>query len=235
MSDADLIELILECRRLRLERLLAVAQLLDLVDAVLDRGAFEALHALGDLLLLARHLLGLTLRVGDVARAAGALRLLQLALRVLQPLQRGRRLRRAHLTAVGGRLPHLIGRFAHPSRGIAQVRAVLLARQLLEPARRFLDLIGQLPLAVAAARAGLLPAPRAAAGARPPAPAGAPAPSASPPARRPSGPTAAAGRAARSRTGWPSCPSRARTSRPGPRPSDSARRRHRRRPAGAAC
>ena len=152
-----LIELVLERRRLRLERLLAIAELLDLVDAVLGGGAFEALHALGNLLLIARHLLGLTLRVGDVTRAARALRLLQLALRVLQPLQRGGRLRRAHLAAVGRRLPHLVGRLAHPSRGIHQIGAVLFARQLLEPPRRFLDLIGQLPLAARRRPPRLLP------------------------------------------------------------------------------
>ena len=231
MSDADLVELLLECRRLRLERLLALAQLLDLVDAVLDGGAFEAFHAFGDLLLLARHLLGLPLRVCDVARAARLLRLLQLALRLLQPLERGGRLRGAHLTAVGRRLPHLVGRLAHLPRGLHQLRPVLLARQLLEPARRFLDLIGELPLAVAAARAALLP--------------GRALPLALgflllPPRQllqllgelvdlliR----LLLLGALRASRTGWPSCRARARTGRRDPRPSGSARRRRRRRPA----
>ena len=134
--------------------------------------------------------------------------------------------------AVGRRLPHRVGGLLQLPRRLLQLRTILFARQLLELPRRFFGLIGERALRVAAALALPLPR-RAGAAARLPAPGAAPAPSASRRARRSSDRPAAATRAARSRTGWPSCRLRARTGRRAPRPS-SGRRRHRRHPAAAA-
>ncbi len=151
------IELLLELADFLFERAFPLHELLRLFLTALTRGV-EPLDVVGDLLLLARELLGLLQRVLHVALGAARLRLLQPPLRLLEPLQRRGRLGAAALLAVGGRLAHRIGRLAQLPRRLHQLRPVLLARQLFEPARRFFRLVRELALLLTGAAArGLLP------------------------------------------------------------------------------
>ena len=59
------------------------------------------------------------------------------------------------LRSVGRRLPHGVRRFLQLSRGLLQVLTLLLARQLLQPARRLFEFLRELTLGVAAAAARL--------------------------------------------------------------------------------
>ena len=123
--SGGLLDLLLEPGHLGLELVLALAQLL---DALLPRvaGCVEALHAFGNLLLLARDLFSLPQGVLHVPFGAARLRLLQPLLCFLQPIERGGGLRGARLP-VRRRLPHLVGRLPQLPRGVAELGPVLLA------------------------------------------------------------------------------------------------------------
>src|SRR5262249_32930625 len=115
------------------------------------------LHLVGDLFLLGRELLGGAHRVLQIALAALRLALIELLQRLAQPLFGGGGLRAAVARLVGGGAAHRIGRFAQAPRGAAQLLAGLLPRELLEPARGLLGLVGQRALrARPAAAAGLI-------------------------------------------------------------------------------
>ena len=137
------------------ELFLPLAQLLDALRALSAR-RFEIRRRIGDVALLARDLLGLLPGIPDVALGAAALALLELALRFLQPFERRRRLGRRRRVAIRRRPPHRVGRVAQLARRLRQIGAVLLARQLLEPACGFFDLLRQRPLLTVAAAAALL-------------------------------------------------------------------------------
>ena len=141
----------------------AIELLFELADLLLERGlrsmsccafswrrspaAIEPLDVVGDLLLLARKLLGLLLRVLDVALGAARLRLLQLPLRVLAADRAPAAACAPRcLLAVRRRLPHRVGRLRSCRADCVQLRPVLLARELLEPARRLLGLVRELAL-----------------------------------------------------------------------------------------
>ena len=140
-SPAVCSHLLLERGHFGLELVLALAQLLDFLLPRIA-GAIEPFDAFRDLLLFARDLIGLPQCVLDIALGAARLRLLQPLLRLLQSIERGGRLRGARLP-VGRRLPHLVGRLAKLPCGVAELRPVLFPRQLLEAARRLLDLFGE--------------------------------------------------------------------------------------------
>ncbi len=144
------IELILERGDLLLQRVLALPELLGAGGAIAARG--QILHLVGDVALLALNLLGLALRILDVAFGARALRALQLTLDVAQPFGGGRRLARGARIAVRGRALHRVGRLLHLARGLGEIRTILLARQPFEPAGRFFGLLRQRALEIAAAR-----------------------------------------------------------------------------------
>ncbi len=94
-------------------------------------------------------------RLLHVALAASRLVVLQLLLRLPELVERRLRLRAAVLRSVRRGLPHRVRRFLQLARGILQVLPLLLARQLLEPARRLFELLRELTLRVAAAAARL--------------------------------------------------------------------------------
>ena len=112
--------------------------------------------SLGDVLLLFRDLLGLALRVGDVALAARLLIALELTLRVAQPIGGRGGLAGRRRIALGRGALHRIGGAAQLPRGVGQVLAILIARQLLELPRGFFGLLGERALQVAAVAAGRL-------------------------------------------------------------------------------
>ena len=79
---------------------------------------------------------------------------LQLALHVAQPIGGGGRLPGGARIAAGRGAPHRVGCLLHLPRGLAQVGTILLARQPFELPRRFLGLLRQRALQIAAARVG---------------------------------------------------------------------------------
>ena len=139
------IDLLFELADLLLHRTLAVEQLLHLLTVAFSRSA-EPAHLVGDLLLFLHDLLGPARGIGDVTFRAARLRPLQLLLRLPQPFQCFRRLRPRCLLAVGGGTAHRVGGLTQLLRRLRQVGAILLARQLLEPSRRFFGLLRQLAL-----------------------------------------------------------------------------------------
>ena len=94
------------------------------------------------------------MRILHVTLAAPVLVLLQLLLRLPQLVERRGCLRAGILRPVGCCLAHRVRRVLELARRVLQILALLFARQLLEPPRRFLDFLGELPLRVAAATAG---------------------------------------------------------------------------------
>ena len=149
------IELLLEIGDLVLERVLALAEHLRLLNAI-GAGLRQLACIVGDVLLLLRDLRGLALRISHVALAARGLVALQLPLRLAQPIGGGGRLPGRRRIALRRGAAHRIGRVAQLARGVGEVLAVLIARQFLELARRFLGLLGQRALQVAAVAAGRL-------------------------------------------------------------------------------
>ena len=208
-----------------------------LLDAAVRRRGLEPLDVVGDLLLLAGDLLGLPQRVCDVALGAAGLRLLQLALRLLQPLERRRRpaprrsARRWPPPAASHRRPRAAAAPTASSSGRFSSRDSCSSRRAASSAcSASCALAAAPPPPTPAGRRGAL---RAAA--RPPAPAAAPAPSASPSARR------ASDRACCCWARWRGLVLvrhlvELQLEQVGEvlRPSGSARRRRRRHPAGAA-
>src|SRR5207247_1148887 len=145
------IEIVFELAELALEIVLLLVDALRLLAPLLAVGR-EAVDAVGDLLLLARELLGALLRVLDVAVRAIAQRAFELALCFLQAIERLLRLRGGVGVAACRGAPHGVGRFAHLPRGVEELRPVLLTRETLEPARGLFRLLRQRTLLRAAAR-----------------------------------------------------------------------------------
>ena len=119
-------------------------------------GPFHALHFGGDLLLLVGERLGLTHRVLHIAFAATGLVLLQPLLRLLDLVERRRRLCARVARSVRRRLLHRVGRVLQLARCVGEVLPLLLAGELLEPSRRFLHFLRELSLRVAATAAARL-------------------------------------------------------------------------------
>ena len=92
----------------------------------------------------------------DVALAARGLVALQLPLRLAQPIGGRRGLAGRRRIALRRGAAHRIGGVAQLPRGVGEVLAILIARQLFELARRFFGLLGQRALQVAAVAAGRL-------------------------------------------------------------------------------
>jgi hypothetical protein len=150
------VQLPLEAGHLLLEGVLALAHHLRAPQPI-RAGVRQVVHIVGDVLLFLRNLLGLANGVAHVALGPVTLRALQLALRFAQPLGRGRGLPlRAGIT-IGGRTAHGIGRIAQLSRRVGQILPVLVARETLELPRRFLRLLGERALQLAAVAARRLP------------------------------------------------------------------------------
>ena len=141
----ELLELLLQVRDLGVHRVLALSERLRLrVAAGAGLSLIEAVHIRRDLLLLARELLGLSLRALQVALAAAALVAFELLLRLAEPVERLVRLRAAVLRSVGRRAPHRVGRVLQLLHGVVQLLPLLLiARELLELARRFFRFVGE--------------------------------------------------------------------------------------------
>ena len=114
---------------------------------------FESLDFLLDLARFARELLGLLRRLLDVALAASTLIAFEPLLRLAQPFERGLRLcaRRPGPLAAASFIAFAASCSCRS--GVAESCALLVARELLEPTRRFFDFLRELPLRVAAAAA----------------------------------------------------------------------------------
>ena len=151
IAARGLIELLFELVDLPGERPLSLAELLYLL-ATRATGAVEILDVLLDILLFARKRLGLTLGVLDVPAAPRRLRSLELTLGFAKLIDRAGCLRRGGRIAVGRRLAHRVGRLLQLARGLPELRPVLLTREFFELARRFLGLIRERSLRIAAAR-----------------------------------------------------------------------------------
>ncbi len=128
--------MLFELTELRLEVGLVLVDLLRLLTTVRRRraGVGQITHVVGNLGLLAGELVGLPLPVLDVALRTARLVLLEAALRLLQPFERGLRLRRRIGVAAGSGFTHRVGCLLHLARGFLQVGAVLFACEALEPA-----------------------------------------------------------------------------------------------------
>ena len=119
------VELLLQARHLLLERVLALAHHLRAPDPI-GAGIGQVVDILGDVLLLARDLLCLPERVLDVAAGAVALRALQLALRLAQPLGGRGRLPLCAAVTVARGPTHRIGGVAQLPGRVGQVLSVLI-------------------------------------------------------------------------------------------------------------
>ena len=96
--------------------------------------------------MIAREIFCLLQGVLDVAIGAPGLRLLEPALRLLQALERLSGLGAGCLLTVRGGPAHRVRGVAQLPRRLHEIGAVFFTRQLLEPARGFFRLVGQIAL-----------------------------------------------------------------------------------------
>src|SRR5207244_11158916 len=104
----------------------------------------ETVDVGGDVFLILRELLGVLLQLLQIPIAAAALIPLEALLRVAEPVERLGRLRPAVARSVRRRAAHRVRRLLQLLDRVVHVAAALLiARELLQLARRLLELLGE--------------------------------------------------------------------------------------------
>ena len=150
------VDLFLELVHFRFELVLFLRDLTSLVVRAACRVRLRQRHRLlRELAVLARDLIGLLLRRLHVAFTAGALFLLETALRLAQLPERRAGLPGAARISRRCRAPHGVGGLPRGLSGLREIGTIAFARQAFELSRRFFRLLGECALARAAALAAL--------------------------------------------------------------------------------